>query len=356
MKKNTSMLEWAMLLAIAVWWLASPCGAQTKGVPPFMNYQGVLTKADGLPLTNQNVTVSFRIYDAVKGGTMIWGTRQLVTTDSNGLFNASLGDEGEDVTDATNQVSTVADVFVGATADSRWLELEVEYNKSYAMSPRQRFLTSGYAYQAGNATGSRGDFRVGEMLTVQSNAVFQGPVSITDSGQEALVFSGSVADNNSLTVSQKMVVASGSMSVTGPLNVRGNAVFSNDTVLTQSVEFDGPAAFNNGVGFRGNTALFGAYQLLVSKTGSVSSSGTILTNGFLAVRFITTDTDENNNKLYFTLDGVTQFLYQAHWDTDGGDWLHFKTMTLYPVKAGTTWTLNSEHSTINYDLYYWPIP
>ena len=287
---------------------------------------------------------------------MVWGTRQLVTTDSNGLFNASLGDEGENVTGATNQVSTIADAFVGSDTDSRWLELEVEYKNSFAMSPRQRFLTSGYAYQSGNASGSRGDFQVGELLTVQSNAAFQGPVVITDSGQEAFVFSGTMADNNSLTVSQNMVVASGSVSVAGTLNVHGNAAFSNSVALTQSVEFDGPVAFSNGVGFRGNTTMFGAFHHLASCDGSGSTNGIVPTNGFLGVRFYTSDTDENNNKVTFTLDGVTQFLYQAHWDTDGGDWLHFKTMTLYPVKAGTSWTLSSAHSTVGFDLYYWSIP
>ncbi len=354
--RTIPMRKWAAPMALAVVWLALPCGAQTKGVPPFINYQGVLSRGDGVPLTNQSVTVDFRIYDAEKGGTMLWGTRQLVSTDSNGLFNASLGDEGENVTGATNQVASIADVFVGEAGDSRWLELEVEYNHSYAMSPRQRFLTNPYAYQAGNATGSRGDFQVGEILEVKSNTVIHGAVVITDAGEDALDFHGPITVNNGLTVSQQLSVASGAVSVSGPLNVHGPALFTNNVAFTEPVEFDGPAAFSNGVSFRGNTTTFGTCHSVTSRTGSGSSTGTVPTNGFLAVRFITTDTDENHNKVTFTLDGATQWLYRAHWDTDGGDWLHFKCMTLYPVKAGTAWSLNSDCDTSGYQLYYWTIP
>ena len=88
---NKPQRTWAGLL-LACCWLAGVGLARADGVPPFLNYQGVLANGDGQPLTNKNLTVNFRIYDAVRGGNMIWGTRMLVTTDSNGVFNCSLGD------------------------------------------------------------------------------------------------------------------------------------------------------------------------------------------------------------------------------------------------------------------------
>ena len=320
-----------------------------------MNYQGVRTDPAGHPLTNRNVTVDFRIFDAERGGSMIWGTRQLVTTDSNGVFNASIGDQGDSVTGASNKVSSIQDVFSAAGADSRWLEIEVEYNHSYAMAPRQRFLSSGYAFQAGSATGSRSAFTVGKMLTVQSNVYFRGPVSIADAGQEALVFKGSVTASGSLTVSQKMSVAS-AMSANGPMAVHGGALFSNDTSFTQGLEFDGPVRFNNGVSFRGNTKVFGACQLLAHfpQGSNGYHEGTAPTNGFLGVHPFSVD-NSSANAVIFTL-GTQQWKYRAYWDTDTGDDIDFKTLTLHPVKAGTYWKIQAEASDMGYDLYYWPIP
>jgi hypothetical protein len=350
---NKSKLKWAVWLPIVCGYLAGGALVQAAGVPPFINYQGVLANAQGHPFTNQNVTVNFRIYDAPKGGTMIWGTRQLVTTDSNGVFNASLGDEGESVPGASNQVSSILYVFSGTNADSRWLEIEVEYNRSYAMSPRQRFLTSPYAYQAGNAAGSRGDFVVGDVLTVKSNAVFQQGVHISDAGQEALVFNNSMTDSSSLTVSQKLAVA-GAMTVNGNLNVQGNVIFSNDVAFTESVEFDGPALFNKGVSFRGNTTAFGSFRLLASHSGEHSDSGTVPTNGFLGIRIVISDNDDHNFAT-LTLDNQ-QYEFHGQWNTGGSDYLHFKGWTLFPARAGASWNMYAEGSKISYDVYFFSIP
>lgn len=347
--KIKSTLSLSCGLAMACCWLTMVGGAGAQGVPPFINYQGVLADAQGQPITNRHLTVNFRVYDAPAGGTMIWGTRQLVTTDSRGLFDAMLGDQGENVPGAANQVQSIADVFTGS--DSRWLEVQVEYNNASVMSPRQRFLTSGYAYQANNASGSQGNFTVGSVLTVKSNAVFRGGVNIQDTGQEALVVKDNLSSSSSLQVNQKAAVG-GAMAVNGSLTVQGDAVFANDVDFSQSVEFAGPVVFNNGVSFAGRTQAFGAFAVLASSTGS--ASGTIAKNGFLAVHVVTTDSSDENT-VTFTLDGV-QFLFKASWETGLATDLDFKTMTLFPVKAGSAWSLYAAASTIRADLYYWAIP
>jgi len=349
-------------LWLAAGWLAAWAGsanpAAANSVPDLMNYQGTLYNAAGLPLTNAILTVKFRIFDAAKGGNMIWGSRQLVTTDASGLFNVSLGETGESLGDATNMVSSLSQVFSGEMADSRWLEVEVEYvvngRPAMAMAPRQRFLSAPYACQAGNATGSRGDFTVGDVLAVASNAYFQRAVNITDTGQETLVFHGSLADSLGLTVSQKLDVA-GPLAVNGALHINGPAVFSNDVALTDAAEFDGLVTCKNGASLRGHTAAFGALRVLASHDpGKHSDSGTAVTNGFLAVRVYAND-NNSDNAVTFTIYG-TNFLFKAYWDSTGTDSIKYKDWTLFPVKAGTPWSISSASDNMGYTVYYRSIP
>lgn len=353
--RNQSIGRWTGLVLFACGWLAGAGAASAQDVPGFINYQGILADGQSVALAGKNLTVNFRIYDAQRGGTVIWGSQQMVTTDSNGVFNVSLGDEGDGVPGVTNLVNTIQGVFAGTNAANRWLEVEALYNNSSVMSPRQPFVTVPYAFQAGNALGCIQNFNVGEMLTVVSNAVFTRQVSTTSSNQDSLVFNNSVANAGPLTVDQKMEVA-GALTVNGTLAVQGNAVFSNDVAFTEAVEFDGPVLFNNGVSFRGNTDTFGNYTLLASHTGAHTDTGTIQTNGFLIVKVTTTDNDNSNNNITFTLGGMTQLLYEVNWDTAGSDYIHFQGMTLFPVKAGTTWSIYAAGGDIGYNLYYWPIP
>ncbi|MCD6595550.1 hypothetical protein J7L68_07745 [bacterium] len=60
-------------------------------VPHLISYQGRLTNGSGVPLTgNHNIT--FRLYDASVGGTMLWSETQNTTLNSDGLYNVMLGD------------------------------------------------------------------------------------------------------------------------------------------------------------------------------------------------------------------------------------------------------------------------
>ncbi|MFH0881034.1 MAG: hypothetical protein V2A34_15070 [Lentisphaerota bacterium] len=348
-------LGWSAMLAAGFLALAGAGGARAQGVPMDMSYMGALTDPHGLPIAGDNITVNFRIFDSERGGNMIWGTRQLVTTDSNGVFNVVIGEGGEDVPGATNQVNSLQEVFVGLNADKRWMEIEVVYNRTAAMSPRQPFVSVPYTYQAGNAAGSRSDFTVGSVLTVQSNAYLRGSLNLADAGQQSLVFNDTLVNSAGMTVSQKMIVAT-PMKVNGFLTIQGNAVFSNDTAFTQSVVFDGPAYFANGVSLRGNTAALGAFQTLAAKgpDGSThTDSGNLATNGFLIVRMITNDHDSGNT-LTFTINGQ-QLEFRADWSTDGSDSLHYQDSTLFPVKAGTQWSISSGGGNIGYAVLYRPI-
>ena len=59
-------------------------------IPQTMSYQGVLTGADGNPVADGSVSLTFKLYANATGGTALWEETQQVTT-ANGLFNAILG-------------------------------------------------------------------------------------------------------------------------------------------------------------------------------------------------------------------------------------------------------------------------
>ena len=58
-------------------------------VPQLINYQAVLTDADGNPI-NGSRDIQFKIYDAATNGTELWSETHTVTV-TDGLFNVLLG-------------------------------------------------------------------------------------------------------------------------------------------------------------------------------------------------------------------------------------------------------------------------
>jgi hypothetical protein len=59
-------------------------------IPQTLSYQGVLTDASGIPVTDGDYTLTFRLYESETGGTAIWTEGQTITL-INGLFNVILG-------------------------------------------------------------------------------------------------------------------------------------------------------------------------------------------------------------------------------------------------------------------------
>ena len=41
-------------------------------IPQTISYQGVLTDNAGIVVPNDNYTLTFRLYDAITGGTLLW--------------------------------------------------------------------------------------------------------------------------------------------------------------------------------------------------------------------------------------------------------------------------------------------
>ena len=102
-------------------------------VPNLLNYQGRLTDPDTkqlIPDGNHNVT--FRIYDAETGGSLIGGPYTSNVTTQNGLFNTLMGPVESSVFDGSD----------------RWVEIEVD---GETISTRQRIVSVAYAIRATSA-------------------------------------------------------------------------------------------------------------------------------------------------------------------------------------------------------------
>jgi hypothetical protein len=111
-----------------------------------INYQGRLVNANGTPLANGDYDLTFRIYDAVTGGNLIWGPQIFDGTAGlghgakvpvvGGYFNVILGPK--DTSDRP-----ISGAFNQAT---RYLEITVGNNSP--ISPRQQILTAPFAFAA----------------------------------------------------------------------------------------------------------------------------------------------------------------------------------------------------------------
>ncbi|MFN4032075.1 MAG: hypothetical protein ACK4ME_00395 [Fimbriimonadales bacterium] len=106
---------------------ASLSGAWAQGVAPAFTYQGSLRQG-GNPVNNPSQPMTFRIYDALAGGTLLWNSGALTVNVQNGLF--------------TVQLNAPATVWTGA---DRYLEIQVG---STTLSPRVRINPTPYANTA----------------------------------------------------------------------------------------------------------------------------------------------------------------------------------------------------------------
>ncbi len=153
MKTTVSLLCALALLATATLRLAA-----ADGPPELLSYQGYLVDANGAPLgvdgsgnpLPSNYDVTFSIFDASTGGTLLWREQQTITVDA-GYFSVLLGEGTVVGSDPRPNLSTV---FTGIGADERFVGVAVRFEAGGAFAdilPRLRLLTSPYAFSASQA-------------------------------------------------------------------------------------------------------------------------------------------------------------------------------------------------------------
>jgi hypothetical protein len=121
-----------------VWVVAFPTQAAPASYSPtLVNFQGRLTDSGGNPVANGTYSLTFRIYDALTGGTLQWQETQSVMV-TGSVFSVLLG----------SSTPLLGGVFA---TDTRYLEVQVALDPPLA--PRQQFTTVPYAVNAQSLEG-----------------------------------------------------------------------------------------------------------------------------------------------------------------------------------------------------------
>ncbi|MBP7428592.1 MAG: tail fiber protein [Candidatus Hydrogenedentes bacterium] len=135
----------SMLMVVVLCVAGMMAGAQepVTSVPPYINYQGLITDSAGNPVTSTSANLSFRIYTQLEGGTAVWGPQAIDDVPlANGYFNVILGPN-----DSSNRL--ILAVF-GQPA----LYLGIKVGDMPEIAPRQRILSVPFAASAGIPVGT----------------------------------------------------------------------------------------------------------------------------------------------------------------------------------------------------------
>jgi hypothetical protein len=123
------------------------CAKPNAAVPELINFQGLLTDTTGNPMTDSAYSVTFAIYDAAAGGTILWSETQSITT-SSGLFTVLLG--------SANPVPD--SVF---NNPDRWLGFQIPPHPE--MTPRTQLVSQSYAFRVNSVDGAMGGTISGDL-------------------------------------------------------------------------------------------------------------------------------------------------------------------------------------------------
>lgn len=143
----------SFLVSIITFYLFSFSLSFAGSVPHLINYQGMLTDAQGEPLETKEYILSFSIFSEPTGGTAVWGPQVFDGIPGTGHgakvpvvrghFNVILGPQDTH----TPTYRNITDAFVSENA-----YLEITVGDGAPITPRQRILSTPYAVQAGIAT------------------------------------------------------------------------------------------------------------------------------------------------------------------------------------------------------------
>lgn len=147
-----------LVLVVGFLFLAGDVWAEEIAVPAAINYQGKLTNpSDGNPVQAGVYHLEFRVWNDpvdTAEANLIWGRVFSVHVMDTGVFNILLTDDGTAVTAPAAQTNDLKQAFQG---ENRYLGLTITHGPtgvidSPEISPRQRMVSSPFAFHAQNAT------------------------------------------------------------------------------------------------------------------------------------------------------------------------------------------------------------
>src|SRR5271170_617410 len=178
-----------LLFALSIAAQSASSGSTSSQVPPLVNFNGVLSTANGKPLTG-TVGVTFSLYTEQQGSAPLWLETQNVQADKTGHYSVALG--------SASSQGLPASVF--ASGEARWLGVQVQ---GQAEQPRVLLMSVPYALKALDAETIGGKPASAFMMTPASNSKSQSPIlppgTITGSGTADFVpvFTGASTIGNS---------------------------------------------------------------------------------------------------------------------------------------------------------------
>lgn len=213
--------------------------------PELMNYQGRLTDTSGTPVTDDNYSVTFTIYDDM--GTQLWTENHKIHT-TDGYFTVLLGSNGSPL---SYRDFSASECYLGITIAG---DLE--------MSPRTTLASVPFSFKTGTVDGAQGG-------SIKSDVNIENDLelgSIENSGELRLYMDGSAAP----------VLVANNYSVYGG-QIRLNDELGNKVLYIQP-DIDGEGGFLNVMGgpldegFTVDGNFAGSNSPFVSIEGSGSST------------------------------------------------------------------------------------
>ncbi len=278
------------------------------GINPTINFQGKVVNKDGTNVADGQYTFTFKLYDAPSGGANPWTETQNNVTVTAGIFRVSLG--------SSTSLSSI-------DFNSDNLYLGINFNSDGEMTPRVRFASVPYAFNAQKVAGLTVTDTTGTLTVPNSKVVQFG--GAFNSGTNDLSLTTSASTTLTLPTTGTLATLAGSENLSNKTFLSTITISGVTTDITTGTNEDFSVAPNGTGKVNINTT---------SGTGSFNVRPNPVAGGTLSVASISGSTsfaallvDNTGNGDIFaaSTSGVPKFvvknngeLYSSNYTTNGG--------------------------------------